>query len=85
MVDMQLGHGMSELAETRFAGEQGWFFSQGEEAGTSPEFFTVASMTSAGSDQERADPRRSRRAAAPSESACADAVRSGSRAPRRFR
>jgi len=49
MVDMQLGHGTkASLPSTRFAGEQGWFFNKGEEAGTSPEFFTVASMTSAG-------------------------------------
>jgi hypothetical protein len=49
MVDIQLGHATkASLPSTRFPGEQGWFFNQGELAGTSPEYFTVAAMTAAG-------------------------------------
>jgi hypothetical protein len=49
MVDMQLGHATkASLPSPRFSGEQGWYFNQGEDAGTSPDYFTVASMTAAG-------------------------------------
>jgi hypothetical protein len=49
MVDIQLVHATrASLPSPRFPGEQGWYFNQGEETGTTPEWFTAASMITAG-------------------------------------
>ena len=49
MVDMQLEHATkASLPSPRFPGEQGWYFNQGEKAGISDEFFTVAALVNAG-------------------------------------
>jgi hypothetical protein len=49
MVDIQASHATkATLPSNRFPGEQGWYFNQGAKSGTSPEYFTVASMISAG-------------------------------------
>jgi Protein of unknown function (DUF1329) len=49
MVDMQLEHATkASLPSPRFAGEQGWYFHQGEQAGATDDWFTVASLVSAG-------------------------------------
>src|SRR5437016_3317779 len=49
MVDMQLEHATkAALPSHRFPGEQGWYFNQGEKAGISDEFFTVAALVNAG-------------------------------------
>jgi len=49
MVDMQLEHATkASLPSRRFPGEQGWYFNQGEKAGISDEFFTVAALVNAG-------------------------------------
>src|SRR5207247_2224437 len=45
MVDLQLEHATkASLPSPRFPGEQGWYFNQGEKAGISDEFFTVAAL-----------------------------------------
>ena len=36
------------LPSHRFTGEQGWYFNQGEEAGTEEHWFTVAALVAAG-------------------------------------
>ena len=49
MVDMQLEHATrAALPSHRFAGEQGWYFNQGELAGASEDWFTVAALVAAG-------------------------------------
>ena len=49
MVDMQLEHATrAALPSSRFPGEQGWYFNQGEKSGTVPGWFTVAAMVAAG-------------------------------------
>jgi hypothetical protein len=49
MVDMQLEHATkASLPSPRFPGEQGWYFNQGEKAGATDDWFTVAALVSAG-------------------------------------
>ena len=49
MVDMQLEHATkASLPSARFAGEQGWYFNQGEKAGVTDDWFSVAALVSAG-------------------------------------
>jgi hypothetical protein len=49
MVDMQLEHATkASLPSPRFPGEQGWYFNQGEKAGITDDWFTVAALVSAG-------------------------------------
>jgi hypothetical protein len=49
MVDMQLEHATrAALPSHRFPGEQGWYFNQGEDAGASEDWFTVAALVEAG-------------------------------------
>src|SRR2546426_11552689 len=49
MVDMQLEHATkASLPSHRFPGEQGWYFNQGEKAGITDDWFTVAALVNAG-------------------------------------
>ena len=49
MVDIQLEHATkASLPSHRFPGEQGWYFNQGEAAGVTDDWFTVAALVSAG-------------------------------------
>jgi hypothetical protein len=49
MVDMQLEHATkASLPSLRFPGEQGWYYHQGEKAGVTPDWFTVAALVAAG-------------------------------------
>ena len=49
MVDMQLEHATkASLPSQRFPGEQGWYFNQGEKAGITDDWFTVAALVNAG-------------------------------------
>jgi hypothetical protein len=49
MVDVQLEHATkASLPSPRFAGEQGWYFNQGEAAGVTDDWFTVAALVEAG-------------------------------------
>jgi hypothetical protein len=49
MVDMQLEHATkAALPSLRFSGEQGWYFNQGERAGITDDWFTVAALVAAG-------------------------------------
>jgi hypothetical protein len=49
MVDMQLEHATkASLPSHRFPGEQGWYFNQGEKAGVTDDWFTVAALVGAG-------------------------------------
>jgi hypothetical protein len=49
MVDMQLNHATrTALPSAKFPGEQGWYFNQGEDAGLSEEFFTIAHLVESG-------------------------------------
>ncbi|HLK10350.1 MAG TPA: DUF1329 domain-containing protein [Candidatus Binatia bacterium] len=49
MVDMQLEHATkAALPSHRFPGEQGWYFNQGEKAGVTDDWFTVAALVAAG-------------------------------------
>ena len=49
MVDIQLEHATKvALPSHRFAGEQGWYFNQGEKAGITDDWFTVAALVAAG-------------------------------------
>ena len=49
MVDMQLEHATRAATPShRFPGEQAWYFNQGEAAGASERWFTVAALVSAG-------------------------------------
>jgi hypothetical protein len=49
MVDIQLEHATrAALPSHRFPGEQGWYFNQGEKAGVTTDWFTVAALVAAG-------------------------------------
>jgi hypothetical protein len=49
MVDMQLEHATkASLPSSRFPGEQGWYYHQGEKAGVTDDWFTVAALVAAG-------------------------------------
>jgi hypothetical protein len=49
MVDMQLEHATkASLPSPRVPGEQGWYYHQGEKAGVTDDWFTVAALVSAG-------------------------------------
>jgi hypothetical protein len=49
MVDMQLSHATkAALPSAKYAGEQGWYFNQGDKAGITEEFFTVAHLIESG-------------------------------------
>jgi Protein of unknown function (DUF1329) len=49
MVDMQLNHATrAALPSAKYAGEQGYYFNQGDKAGISEEFFTVAHLIESG-------------------------------------
>ena len=49
MVDLQLEHATkAALPSHRFPGEQGWYFNQGDKAGVSDDWFTVAALVGAG-------------------------------------
>jgi len=49
MVDIQLEHATkASLPSPRFPGEQGWYFNQGEKAGITDDWFTVAALVNAG-------------------------------------
>ncbi len=49
MVDIQLEHATrAALPSLRFPGEQGWYFNQGEKAGITDDWFTVAALVAAG-------------------------------------
>jgi Protein of unknown function (DUF1329) len=49
MVDLQLEHATkASLPSPRFPGEQGWYFNQGEKAGITDDWFTVAALVAAG-------------------------------------
>src|SRR5207253_720682 len=48
-VDVQLEHATkASLPSHRFPGEQGWYFNQGEKAGITDDWFTVAALVNAG-------------------------------------
>ncbi len=49
MVDVQLEHATkASLPSARFADEQGWYYHQGEQAGVTDDWFTVAALVAAG-------------------------------------
>jgi hypothetical protein len=49
MVDIQLEHATkAALPSHRYPGEQGWYFNQGEAAGVTDDWFSVAALVSAG-------------------------------------
>jgi hypothetical protein len=49
MVDMQLEHATkASLPSPRVPGEQGWYYNQGEKAGITDDWFTVAALVAAG-------------------------------------
>ncbi len=49
MVDMQLSHATrAALPSAKYPGEQGWYFNQGDKAGLSEEFFTIAHLIASG-------------------------------------
>jgi len=49
MVDVQLEHATkASIPSPRFPGEQGWYFNQGESAGITDDWFTVAALVNAG-------------------------------------
>ena len=49
MVDTQASHATRvALPSPRFPGEQGWYFNQGEKAGITDDWFTVAALVNAG-------------------------------------
>ncbi len=49
MVDMQLSHATrAALPSSKYPGEQGWYYNQGDKAGLSEEFFTVAHLIESG-------------------------------------
>jgi hypothetical protein len=49
MVDMQLNHATrTALPSPKFPGEQGWYFNQGDKAGLTEEFFTIAHLIESG-------------------------------------
>jgi hypothetical protein len=49
MVDIQLEHATkASLPSPRFPGEQGWYYHQGEKAGVTDDWFTVAALVAGG-------------------------------------
>lgn len=49
MVDMQLNHATkAALPSAKYQGEQGWYFNQGDKAGLTEAFFTVAHLIESG-------------------------------------
>ena len=49
MTDMQLKHATrAALPSPKYAGEQGWYYNQGEKTGLTEEFFTIAHLIEAG-------------------------------------
>lgn len=49
MVDMQLNHATkAALPSAKYPGEEGWYFNQGDKAGGSEDFFTVANLIASG-------------------------------------
>ena len=48
MVDMQLSHATrAALPSSKYPGEAGWYFNQGEKTGLTEEFFTIAHLIEA--------------------------------------
>jgi len=46
---MQLKHATrAALPSPKYAGEQGWYYNQGEKTGLTEEFFTIAHLIEAG-------------------------------------
>ena len=49
MVDTQLSHATrAALPSSKYPGEQGWYFNQGEKTGLTEEFFTIAHLIASG-------------------------------------
>lgn len=49
MVDMQLSHATkAALPSSKYPGEEGWYYNQGDKAGLNEEFFTVAHLIESG-------------------------------------
>jgi hypothetical protein len=49
MVDIQLEHATkASLPSHRYPGEQGWYYHQGEAAGVTDDWFSVAALVAAG-------------------------------------
>jgi hypothetical protein len=49
MVDIQLEHATrASLPSHRFAGEQGWYFNQGDISGVDEDWFSIAALVAAG-------------------------------------
>jgi hypothetical protein len=49
MVDMQLSHATkAALPSSKYPGEEGWYFNQGNKSGISEEFFTIAHLIESG-------------------------------------
>ncbi len=49
MVDMQLKHATrAALPSPKYAGEQGWYYNQGDKTGLTEEFFTIAHLIESG-------------------------------------
>jgi hypothetical protein len=49
MVDMQLRHATrAALPSSKYPGEQGWYFNQGDKTGLTEEFFTIAHLIESG-------------------------------------
>jgi len=49
MVDMQLSHATkAALPSSKYPGEEGWYYNQGEKVGLTEEFFTVAHLIESG-------------------------------------
>jgi len=49
MVDMQLTHATkAALPSSKYSGEQGWYFNQGDKTGITEDFFTVAHLIESG-------------------------------------
>lgn len=49
MVDMQLNHATkAALPSSKYPGEEGWYFNQGNKSGISEEFFTIAHLIESG-------------------------------------
>src|SRR5262249_32061076 len=66
MVDMQLEHATkASLPSPRFPGEQGWYYHQGEKAGVTDDWFTVAPLSAAGRGPQPARFVRARLSGAP--------------------
>jgi hypothetical protein len=49
MVDIQLGHATrASLPSHRYPGEEGWYFNMAEEAGVTPDWFSIANLIASG-------------------------------------